>query len=78
MSVHCDQARERWVVRWREAGRQRARRFASEDAARTFDASVSPARSAAALEAPTTDGAGVHVHETAHGPRCTSCARGAA
>lgn len=22
MSVHCDRTSERWVVRWREAGRQ--------------------------------------------------------
>ena len=40
MSVHYDRTRERWVVRWREAGRQRARRFASEDEARALDARV--------------------------------------
>jgi hypothetical protein len=50
MSVHFDRARERWVVRWREAGRQRARRFADEGDARTFDARVVPARAAAAAE----------------------------
>jgi integrase len=69
MSVHYDRTRERWVVRWREAGRQRARRFASEDAARALDAGVSPARSAHSPVEPASDGAGVYTYETANGPR---------
>ena len=36
MSVHLDQAG--WIVRWRDgSGRQRGRRFPSEEAARGFD-----------------------------------------
>jgi hypothetical protein len=37
MSVQFDSSRNRWVVRWSEAGRQRTRRFSDEDAARGFD-----------------------------------------
>ena len=37
MSVQFDSSRNRWVVRWSEAGRQRSRRFADEAAARDFD-----------------------------------------
>jgi integrase len=38
MSVQFDSSRSRWVVRWYDAGRQRSRRFADEQAARAFDA----------------------------------------
>ena len=38
MSVQFDSSRNRWVVRWYEAGRQRTRRFDHEGAARDFDA----------------------------------------
>jgi integrase len=38
MSVQFDSSRNRWVVRWYEAGRQRSRRFVEEQPARAFDA----------------------------------------
>lgn len=37
MSVHYESDRNRFVVRWRENGKQRSRRFASETAAIAFD-----------------------------------------
>ena len=70
MSVHYDRARDRWVVRWREQGRQRARRFFAEAEARTFEAGVAPARPAPAI-APTSPGRGdgVYAYETTEGTR---------
>jgi hypothetical protein len=56
------------VVRWREAGRQRARRFSDEAAARVFETRVVPRRpSPAAASAPGGQG-GVYVYETTDGP----------
>ncbi len=61
-----------WEVRWRDAsGRRRARRFATEDAARAFDealAEISPG----ARRADTArhgSGGGVYAYRTADGPR---------
>ena len=68
MSVHYDRARDRWVVRWREAGRQRARRFFDEAAARVFEARVVP-RAPARGAAPSGDHGGVYAYETTEGPR---------
>jgi hypothetical protein len=42
MSVQYDPTRARFVVRWREAGKQRVRRFASEPDAIAFDVEVNP------------------------------------
>ncbi len=42
MSVHFDRVRGRWIVRWRDNGRQRARRFADEASALGFEASLRP------------------------------------
>jgi len=42
MSVHFDRVRGRWIVRWRDNGSQRARRFADEAAARDFGAGFRP------------------------------------
>jgi hypothetical protein len=42
MSVQYDHSRGRFVVRWREDGKQRGRRFATEIEAREFDAHVNP------------------------------------
>ena len=42
MSVQYDPARAKFVVRWREDGKQRGRRFSSESEARAFDARVNP------------------------------------
>jgi hypothetical protein len=47
MSVQFDSSRNRWVVRWSEAGRQRSRRFAHEAAARDFDVERREATAAA-------------------------------
>ncbi|HET8758070.1 MAG TPA: hypothetical protein VFM58_18765, partial [Solirubrobacteraceae bacterium] len=54
MSVQLDLARNRWVVRWYESGRQRSRRFPDEEAARRFDADCASAK-ALAREATTAD-----------------------
>ena len=37
MSVHYEADRRRFVVRWREDGRQRSKRFRTEQAAVDFD-----------------------------------------
>jgi len=42
MSVQYDPTRAKFVVRWREDGKQRGRRFSSESEARAFDAHVNP------------------------------------
>jgi hypothetical protein len=47
MSVQFDSNRQRWVVRWYDAGRQRTRRFAEEPAARVFDEQQRAANAAA-------------------------------
>jgi integrase len=47
MRVHFDRSRNRWVVRWYEAGRQRSRRFQNAPAARRFDAERARAGAAA-------------------------------
>ena len=46
MSVQFDSSRNRWVVRWYEAGRQRSRRIALEAPARAFDVERSGAEAA--------------------------------
>ena len=40
MGVQYDAGRQKFVVRWREQGRQRTRRFATEDEAAAFDATI--------------------------------------
>jgi hypothetical protein len=47
MSVQFDSSRNRWVVRWYEAARQRSRRFADASSARAFDAEQRAAKTAA-------------------------------
>ena len=47
MSVQYDPARGRFMVRWREDGTQRVRRFVDEAEAEAFDAHVNPAGRAA-------------------------------
>jgi hypothetical protein len=64
MSVHYEPARDRWVVRWRQAGRNRSRTFRREDEARQFDASLEPP---APKVAPTGDG--VYPYATRAGVR---------
>jgi hypothetical protein len=46
MSVHYEADRRRFVVRWREDGRQRSKRFRHEQEAVDFDASVGGAEPA--------------------------------
>src|SRR3954453_15155836 len=74
MSAHYDRSRDRWIVRWRENGRQRARRFGAESEAREFEAAVFPSRTAPAIEGPASltarvggDRAGVYAYETTEG-----------
>jgi hypothetical protein len=40
MSVHFEPDRKRYVVRWREGGRNRSRRFRAENDAVAFDNAV--------------------------------------
>lgn len=47
MSVHYEKHRDRYVVRWREDGKNRSRRFADEAEAEAFDAAINPAGRAA-------------------------------
>jgi integrase len=67
----------RWEVRWRdESGRHRARRFASEEAARAFDEAVgdlSPTERSGAH--PNLGGGGIYPYRTASGPRWRFVAR---
>jgi hypothetical protein len=65
MSVHYDRARSSWVVRWREAGRQRARRFPDEAATGVFEARIAPRAIAPARGAQ----GGVYAYETSDGLR---------
>jgi hypothetical protein len=66
--VHFDRVRGQWIVRRRDNGRQRARRFAEEAMARDFQAGLRPpppevqqARTAQ-LEARVVDQGGVYVY----------------
>jgi hypothetical protein len=81
MSVHFDRVRGHWIVRWRDNGRQRARRFDDEGDARAFDAAVRRPEHASAeslqarietLEAQLRAERGhesVYAYKTAGGPR---------
>jgi hypothetical protein len=40
VSVDFDSSKQRWRVRWREQGRQRTRRFSTQDEAHAFDESL--------------------------------------
>ena len=40
MSVDFDSSKQRWRVRWREQGRQRTRRFSTQEEAHAFDESL--------------------------------------
>ena len=75
MSVHFDRVRGRWIVRWRDNGRQRARRFADEASALDFEAGLGPPPQeaqptrTARLEARVVDQGGVYAYETTVGTR---------
>src|SRR4051794_30741597 len=40
VSVDFDSSKQRWRVRWREQGRQRTRRFSTQEEANAFDESL--------------------------------------
>ncbi|HEY3828248.1 MAG TPA: site-specific integrase [Solirubrobacteraceae bacterium] len=68
MSVQED--RERWVVRWRDgSGRQRGRRFASEEAAQAFDAGLREIEPSARRADGGQRAGGVYSYRTRHGVR---------
>jgi integrase len=72
MSIHFDPSRDRFVVRWREDGRRRVRRFRTESDAIAFDASLrrslSPAPTAASIPSAAA-GDGIYAYETRAGTR---------
>jgi integrase len=72
VSIHYDASRERFVVRWKQDGRRRIRRFRSEADAISFDAALlRPVRrtplSASALSQAAGDG--IYAYETRGGTR---------
>jgi hypothetical protein len=76
MSTHYDRSRDRWIVRWRENGRQRARRFDTEREARDFEAVMCPDQPAPEVVEPNHnhdqaggDHAGVYPYVTTAGTR---------
>ena len=71
MSIDFEPERQRYRVRWREAGRQRSRRFASRADAEAFAVSLTaptPARQAPAARTEPAGG-GVYSYATAAGTR---------
>jgi hypothetical protein len=75
MSIHFDASRDRFVVRWKDDGRRRVRRFLSEADAIAFDASLLRPMRRAPLDAsvPTpAAGDGIYAYETREGTRYSS------
>jgi hypothetical protein len=72
MSIHFDASRDRFVVRWKQDGRRRVRRFRSEADAIAFDASLRrrlrPAPTAASIPSAAA-GDGIYAYETRAGTR---------
>jgi integrase len=69
MSVHYEASRDGWVVRWREDGRNRSRRFGSRDEAEEFwdsrrGGAAMPSRPRVAAR-----GDGIYAYETSAGTR---------
>ena len=69
MSVHYDPDRARFVVRWRESGRQRSKRFRSEEEAVAFDAKREAPILLRAEPAQRAGGDGVYAYSTGPGVR---------
>ena len=71
MSVDFDPSKNRWRVRWRENGKQKSRRFASEAEAVAFDeARTFPQTSEAASPSTTrAEGDAIYAYATKAGPR---------
>ncbi len=62
MSIDYEQDRERYRVRWRENGRQRSRRFGTQEEAVAFAATIAPADDEPGpREQPEPDGGGVWI-----------------
>jgi hypothetical protein len=69
VSVHFEVARSRWVVRWREDGRNRSRTFGTLEAAEAFDAASRPPRTTAAPARSSPHGDGIYPYGTRVGVR---------
>jgi len=73
MSIHFDASRDRFVVRWKQDGRRRVRRFRSEADAIAFDASLlrplRPAPISASLPSAARDGSTM-TRSTRRGSSC--------
>jgi hypothetical protein len=72
MSIHFDACRDRFVVRWKQDGRRRIRRFPTEAEAIAFDASLlKPVRRAAIADSVSSahTGDGVYAYATRAGTR---------
>jgi integrase len=69
MSVHFEAARTQWVVRWREDGRNRSRRFPSLEAAEAFDAAGRRSPAVAVPVAAASRGDGIYAYGTRAGVR---------
>jgi hypothetical protein len=77
MGVQYDKTRRKYVVRWREDGRQRNRRFATQEAAETFNATLDrrrarPSEPVAPIVGPPPEpqrGDGVYAYQTKDGRR---------
>ena len=70
MSVHYEADRHRFVVRWREDGRQRSKRFRRRQEAVAFDAaSAGPTPQATQPPATVAAGDGVYAYATRDGIR---------
>lgn len=70
MSVHYEADRRRFVVRWREDGRQRSKRFRTEQEAVDFDVTIGgPMAASAEAPASRAAGDGVYAYATTQGLR---------
>ena len=70
MSVHYEASRNRYVVRWREGGRNRSRRFPTIEAAEAFDEALRGTPTAAAIPVePVARGDGIYAYGTIAGVR---------
>jgi hypothetical protein len=70
MSVHYEKARDRYLVRWREGGRNRSSRFRTLEEAQAFDATHRrPSPALPVVESSATGSGGVYPYETKDGTR---------
>ena len=70
MSVHYEASRNRYVVRWREGGRNRSRRFPTVEEAEALDAALRRTPTTAAIAvAPFARGDGIYAYGTTAGVR---------